>query len=134
MRSSKAEPHGSSARLSEPKWQIGRGQHASGRALVEKGIARIAAGKADEGQRRRPAGPVRQRRIDAGIVKRLAERLAEKIVGEAAEKPRGRPQPREGDGDVEGGAAGKRRERRRSVGCCPRQEIDQRFAARDDHR
>ena len=109
-------------------------QHAAGRAFVEESVARLAGIGGDEGQRRWPRHGRGELRASAAGGERIAEQLAERIDGEAAEEAGGGVEAGDGDGDVERRAATwPRRVGDAAVGGFNRQEIDESFAASDDH-
>ena len=113
--------------------QVGIGQHPTGRAFVEEGVARLAAGESDEGERRGTVARLRVGEIDAARRERVAEDVAEEVGGEAAEETRRHAEAADSDGDVHRRAAGERCVGDLAGDVAPRDEIDQGFAAGDDH-
>ena len=113
--------------------QVGLLDHPQRRALVKEGILGIAVGELDEGERGRPAADRAEREIDLAGMQRVADHGPEEIVGEAAEEAGRRAEAAKRDSDVEHRAADEGLEGVGAFGGLPRQEIDQRLAATDDH-
>ncbi len=88
--------------------QVGFGQHAPGRIFVEEGVAGVAVLELDEGQRARPLDVGDEGEVDAAVLERLAQHVAEEVGGQAAEIAGTGAEAADGDGDVEGRAAGRR--------------------------
>ena len=108
-------------------------QHPAGGVLVVEGIAGMALDQLHEGQRGRPSGSDRKAEIDLRGGQFGAQHVAEQIVRQPREEPRRRPEPAERDRGVEHRAAGIGGKGRLARGRLPRQHVDQRLAATQDH-
>ncbi len=71
----------------------------------------------------------REAQVNGGLGGVLLNHAAEQVGREATDEAGGRAESRHADGDVVAGAADMRAHRAATVGCCDREEVDQRFAA-----
>src|SRR5690606_24637582 len=108
-------------------------EHATGRVLVEEGVAGVAVVKVDEGKRGRPRRVAYERQVDAAVLKRAGERLAEKVGRKAGEEPGRDAQSAQCNGRVEDRAADIGRVGFLALDGPARQHVDQGFAAAEDH-